>query len=183
MTKTICRYYSESKKKIYYGAVAQRGAAVQQAVGMRVRVPSVPLLSHSSNGKDRGFLIPKYRFNSCMRHLYKTASCRFNACHAHHSSPCRLMEKPDGSEPSNVRSIRAGDTMDLTKTAMQRLWGLFLDSITDSFIPCCSFLDMLLYWKTRKIRIIQNIFWIFGLTRQFHLRKREKSYLIWVSII
>ena len=88
---------------------------------MRVRVPSVPLLSHSSNGKDRGFLIPKYRFNSCMRHLYKTASCRFNARHAHHSSPCRLMEKPDGSEPSNVRSIRAGDTMDLIKTAMQLL--------------------------------------------------------------
>ena len=35
------------------------------------------------------------------------------------------MEKPDGSDPSNVRSIRAGDTMDLIKTAMQLLWGLF----------------------------------------------------------
>ena len=81
MTKTICRYYSESKKKIYYGAVAQRGAAVQQAVGMRVRVPSVPLLSHSSNGKDRGFLILKYRFNSCMRHMHKDIHHNVYAAH------------------------------------------------------------------------------------------------------
>lgn len=29
-----------------------------------------PPLSHSFNGQDRGFLILKYRFNSCMRHLH-----------------------------------------------------------------------------------------------------------------
>ena len=33
-------------------------------------IGSIPMaaLSHSFNGKDRGFLILRYRFESCMRH-------------------------------------------------------------------------------------------------------------------
>ena len=79
-------------------------------------------MPHSSSGQDRGFLILRYRFESCMRlsctvrETLASAMCvRLNIC------PRRLMDRPGGYGPSDARSIRAGDTVTVADMVMQRI--------------------------------------------------------------
>ena len=83
---------------------------------------TVHFMPHSSSGQDRGFLILRYRFESCMRlsctvrETLASAMCvRLNIC------PRRLMDRPGGYGPSDARSIRAGDTVTVADMVMQRI--------------------------------------------------------------